>query len=55
MLDAFLARERTTAEAEVLALLRDVDVEACLRAGGLTGADVACLRARILEPVPGTG
>jgi protein-tyrosine phosphatase len=55
LLDAFLAGERTTAEAEVLAFLRDLDVSACLRAGGLADEDLARLRARILEPVAGTG
>jgi protein-tyrosine phosphatase len=49
-LEAFLRAEGTTAEAAVLGLLRDVDVEACLRTGGLTTTDVAALRERMLEP-----
>jgi protein-tyrosine phosphatase len=52
-LEAFLRAEGTTAEAAVLGLLREVDVEACLRAGGLTTADMAALRERMLEPANG--
>jgi hypothetical protein len=50
VLEEFLRGRGTTAEGAVLALLRDVDVEARLRAGGLTDADVAALRERMLEP-----
>jgi hypothetical protein len=49
-LEAFLRAEGTTAEEAVLALLRDVDVEARLRAGDLTGGDIVALRERMLEP-----
>jgi protein-tyrosine phosphatase len=55
VLDAFLADEHTTAEAEVLALLRGLDVAAHLRAGGLADADAARLRARMLEPIAAAG
>jgi len=54
-IEAFLRREGTTAEDTVRALLRDLDVAACLRGGGLTDADADALRARMLEPPPATG
>jgi protein-tyrosine phosphatase len=49
-LDAFLAERGTSAEALVVDLLDGVDLEALLRAGGLTGDDLAALRARLLGP-----
>ena len=49
-IEAFLRREGTTAEDTVLDLLRGLDVEACLRGGGLTDADIGALRARMLAP-----
>ena len=48
LLDAFLAQRGTTAQALVVALLAELDVEAHLRAAGLTGEDLAALRARLL-------
>jgi protein-tyrosine phosphatase len=48
--EAFLAGEGTTGARLIVALLREVDVEATLRAGGLGDDDVAALRARLLEP-----
>jgi protein-tyrosine phosphatase len=54
-IEAFLRREGTTAEDAVLDLLRDLDVEACLRAGGLTAFDIRALRARMLAPGPAAG
>jgi hypothetical protein len=47
---AFLEREGVTAGAAIERTLATVDVEATLRAGGLTAGDVAALRARLLEP-----
>ena len=47
-IEAFLRREGTTAEETVLDLLRDIDVEAYLRGGGLTDGDIDALRARML-------
>jgi protein-tyrosine phosphatase len=47
-LDAFLARRGTTAQALVVALLAEVDIEAHLRAAGLTDADVTALRRRLV-------
>jgi protein tyrosine/serine phosphatase len=47
-LEAFLAQRGTTAQALVLALLADLDVEAHLRAAGLTEADVTALRDRLV-------
>jgi protein-tyrosine phosphatase len=47
---AFLA-ERGTTTAEVIATtLSSLDIEATLRAGGLSDEDLAALRARLLEP-----
>jgi protein-tyrosine phosphatase len=51
-IDAFLRREGTTAEDTVLDLVRGLDVEGCLRSGGLTDADIDLLRARMLGPRP---
>ena len=53
VIEAYLRREGTTAEAAAHAFLRDVDVAARLRAAGLADSDVAALRARTLEPAPG--
>jgi len=50
LLDALLAQRGTTAAALIVALLAQLDVEAHLRAGGLTGDDVAALRGRLLGP-----
>jgi protein-tyrosine phosphatase len=49
VLEAFLAERGTTAEALVVDLLDAIDVEALLRAGGLTDDDLAALRARALD------
>jgi len=49
-IDAFLRREGTTAEDAVLDLVRGLDVESCLRRGGLTDRDIDALRARMLGP-----
>ena len=48
LLDAFLTQRGTTAEALVVALLAQLDVESHLRAAGLTEEDVAALRVRLL-------
>jgi hypothetical protein len=48
LLAAFLAGEGTSAEEVVLDLLASVDVEARLRAGGLTGAHLVALRTRLV-------
>jgi protein-tyrosine phosphatase len=50
LLDGFLAQRGTTAQELVVALLAELDVEAHLRAAGLTANDVAALRARLLGP-----
>lgn len=47
-LEAFLADEGTTAPDVILDLLALLDVEAILGAGGLTGGDIAALRARLV-------
>jgi hypothetical protein len=49
-LAAFLAERGTTAGEVIAELLAGVDVEARLRAAGLTEADVAALRRRLLGP-----
>ena len=48
-IDAALGRHRTTARDALLSLLADLDVEARLRAAGLTDAQVTALRARLVE------
>jgi protein-tyrosine phosphatase len=40
LLDAFLADQRTSAREIIIAVLAELDVEAHLRAGGLTDADL---------------
>jgi hypothetical protein len=50
LLEAFLAGRGTAATEVIVQLLASLDVEAHLRAGGLTDADVAALRARLLGP-----
>jgi protein-tyrosine phosphatase len=50
LLDSFLAQRGTTAASVIVALLAELDVEAHLRAGGLTGDDVAALRGRLAGP-----
>ena len=47
---AYLEREGVSAGAAIERTLAAVDVEATLRAGGLTAGDVAALRARLVEP-----
>jgi hypothetical protein len=47
-LDTFLARRGTTAQALIVALLAELDLEAHLRAAGLTDADVTALRRRLV-------
>ncbi|HTT96210.1 MAG TPA: tyrosine-protein phosphatase [Solirubrobacterales bacterium] len=49
---AFLREQGTSATALIVDLLADLDVEATLLAAGLTAADVAALRRRLLEPQP---
>ncbi len=49
-LTEYLRAQGTTAEGAVLETLAAVDVEARLRAGGTTDADLAALRARLLGP-----
>jgi protein-tyrosine phosphatase len=49
MLNGYLARQGLTARTAVLGVLDGLDLEAHLRAGGLTAGDVAALRARALE------
>ena len=50
LLEGFLAERGTTAQELVVALLAELDVEAHLLAGGLTGDEIAALRARLLGP-----
>ena len=49
MLAAYLAERGTTAAALLAELAADLDAEALLRGGGLTSADVAAIRERLLE------
>jgi protein-tyrosine phosphatase len=53
VIEAYLQREGTTAEAATRAFLHEVDIVARLRDAGLTDSDVAAVRARTLEPAPG--
>ncbi|MBA3262754.1 MAG: tyrosine-protein phosphatase [Thermoleophilaceae bacterium] len=46
----YLSGHGTTAEGAILSTLAEVDVQECLRAGGLRDADIASLRDRVLEP-----
>lgn len=46
---AFLRDQGTTATELIVALLTEFDVEATLRAGGLSEADLAALRARLVD------
>ncbi len=48
LLEAFLADKRTTAPDLIVDLLASLDVEALLGAGGLSGRDIAALRARLI-------
>lgn len=50
LLKAFLADEGTTAGEVIIATLARVDVDAQLRAGGLTDRNLATLRRRLLSP-----
>jgi protein tyrosine/serine phosphatase len=50
LVEAFLAERGTTAQALVVALLAELDVEAHQRAGGLRGEEVAALRNRLRGP-----
>ena len=45
-----LAREHTSAHEVILATLASIDIEAYLRAGGLSPVDLAAVRTRLLEP-----
>ena len=47
---AFLAARGTTASEVIATTLASLDLEATLRAGGLTEEDLAALRERMLEP-----
>jgi protein-tyrosine phosphatase len=49
-LEAFLARRGTTAGEVIEETPAAIDVEACLRGGGLTKGDVSALLARMLGP-----
>lgn len=49
--EAILAREHTTTREVILGTLAGLDVEAYLRSGGLSQADVETARARLLEGV----
>ncbi|HEY2717732.1 MAG TPA: tyrosine-protein phosphatase [Solirubrobacterales bacterium] len=49
-LEATLRDRGTTAQQVIAGTLREVDVEATLRSGGLSSADVERLRARLLAP-----
>lgn len=51
---AHLARVNTTVAAELTSVLSTLDVEAYLRAGGLTTTQLAALRARLLAAPPTT-
>jgi hypothetical protein len=48
--EVILAREQTTTRAVILGRLAGLDVEAYLRGGGLSQADLDAVRARLLEP-----
>lgn len=48
LLDDFLAAQGTSAGEVIVELLADLDVDACLAAGGLTPGDVDALRRRLL-------
>ena len=50
MLERFLSERGTTAAAVIVETLAGLDVEATLLGAGLTAADVASLRARLLDP-----
>ncbi len=49
---AFLAARGTTASEVIATTLASLDLEATLRAGGLTDEDLTALRERLLEPAP---
>src|SRR6185312_2228342 len=49
-LEAALRDRGTTAQQVIAATLREVDVEATLRGGGLSSSDIQRLRARLLAP-----
>ena len=49
LLEAFLAGEGTSAREVVIATLAELDVEATLRAGGLSDHDMAAVRARLVS------
>jgi hypothetical protein len=49
-LQEFLANMGTSARETILSTLASVDVEGCLRAGGLAADDEAALRRRLVEP-----
>jgi protein-tyrosine phosphatase len=51
MLAEFLTGKGTTAAEVIATTLSSLDVEATLRAGGLTDEDLAALRERMLEPL----
>ena len=50
LLNAFLAEKGTTAPEHIVDMLASLDVEALLRAGGLTSHDIAALRTRLVTP-----
>jgi protein tyrosine/serine phosphatase len=52
-LAAYLAGRGTTAAEVIATTLSSLDVEATLKAGGLTDEDLAALRERMLEPAAG--
>jgi hypothetical protein len=49
-----LTRANTSARAAILDTLASLDVDACLRAAGLSDNDLDAVRARLLERPPGT-
>jgi len=48
VIEEFLAGQNTTVRATILGLLASLDVEACLRSGGLGDEDLAAVRDRLL-------
>ncbi|HEX3053385.1 MAG TPA: tyrosine-protein phosphatase [Aggregatilineaceae bacterium] len=53
--DILLAREQTTTRETIFTTLAQLDVEAYLRSGGLSQADLIAVRTRLLDPVEGSG
>jgi protein-tyrosine phosphatase len=49
LLEAFLTRRGTTAQKVIIDTVTSLDLEACLRAGGLTERELVALRARLVS------